>query len=499
MKHAYALLRDSVRVALLLRPRLNPAEAGIGSFVAALALYFVAALVTSFFQAEPPRILSGWGIVTVLADACLTLVGVWAMLAVSGRHSIGWGVSALAVGATGTASILAHWPLNLLAFHFYNQGWDGWAEAAAWLSDLWWLFALIALARWLIPGRLLRAAFAGALGFAITAMPWWWYLPGGAVVIQDPAVQEALINDGAADDADIVADNDFDVLAADAIWPDHISPEQLMLAQRARMDAELGALRPRTPGKTNLYVVTFAGDGSENGFRNEVEHAAKLFAQRFDAEGHVVTLENNLASIDTHPLASLSNLREGLQGVARLMDPAEDILLLYLTSHGSADHELHVGIGPLPLDQVTPTNLADALKTTPAIRWKVIVVNACYSGGFIDALRDDSTLVLTSARSDRTSFGCGTRTDITWFGRALLAEALNETRSFPQAFELAKARVSAMETNEQMTPSEPQIATSRSIEAKLERWARDLPASAPVPFEPASKADADDEMTEPHP
>ena len=73
-----------------------------------------------------------------------------------------------------------------------------------------------------------------------------------------------------------------------------------------------------------------------------------------------------------------------------------------------------------------PDDLADALKTNPGIRWKVVVVNACYSGGFVDALRDDSTLVITSARADRTSFGCGADSDITYFGKAFLAEALNQ-------------------------------------------------------------------------
>ena len=121
------------------------------------------------------------------------------------------------------------------------------------------------------------------------------------------------------------------------------------------------------------------------------------------------------------------------------------------------------------------------------MRWKVVVVNACYSGGFVDALRDDSTLVITSARADRTSFGCGADSDITYFGKAFLAEALNRTTSIPDAFAHAKKSVAEWEDRDKEEHSEPQIATTRSIEAKLEAWERAL-KPGPVPFSPAAPA-----------
>ena len=52
-----------------------------------------------------------------------------------------------------------------------------------------------------------------------------------------------------------------------------------------------------------------------------------------------------------------------------------------------------VDLDPLPLNQIAPEDLADALKTEPAMRWKVVVVNACYSGGFVDALREQDLKV----------------------------------------------------------------------------------------------------------
>jgi hypothetical protein len=128
------------------------------------------------------------------------------------------------------------------------------------------------------------------------------------------------------------------------------------------------------------------------------------------------------------------------------------------------------------------------------MRWKVIIVNACYSGGFVDALRDDSTMVMTSARADRTSFGCGADSDITYFGKAFLDDALNKTTSLREAFDLARASVDEWESagadhseGKAIEHSEPQIASSRSIEAKLSNWQGVLRAGPVVPFKPASE------------
>ena len=233
------------------------------------------------------------------------------------------------------------------------------------------------------------------------------------------------------------------------------------------------------------FVVAFAGDAEENVFRNEAEYAERLFAQRFDAEGHVLVLENNAETVATRPLATWTNLHHALDAIAKKMDPVEDILLVYLTTHGSQDHQLLVDLDPLPLNQIEPVDLADALKTAPSIRWKVIIVNACYSGGFVDALRDDSTMVMTSSRADRTSFGCGIESDLTYFGKAFLVDALNRTTSLRDAFDLAKQSVATWESADKEEHSEPQLATSPSIEAKLAAWQKQLRASAAVPFAPA--------------
>jgi hypothetical protein len=267
-------------------------------------------------------------------------------------------------------------------------------------------------------------------------------------------------------------------------WPDAAgSPEQVMYAQAQLMDAAVAKLSVRIPGKTNLYLIAFAGDGAENVFRNEVDFVQTQFERRFDAAGHTLVLINNPATLDKSPLASLSNLEAAIDAVAEKMNPDEDVLLLFLTSHGSPEHELYVAMDPLPLDQIAPEDLADIFATT-SIRNKVIVISACYSGGFIDELKDSTTMVITAARADRTSFGCGTNSPITNFSRAFFADALNQTDSFSAAFAQASKQIDAQETRDGLQHSYPQIATTAQIEAKLGTWRAGLKLGAPVKFSP---------------
>ncbi|MEO8998125.1 MAG: C13 family peptidase, partial [Rhodanobacter sp.] len=123
-------------------------------------------------------------------------------------------------------------------------------------------------------------------------------------------------------------------------------------------------------------------------------------------------------------------------------------------------------------------------------KWKVIVVNACYSGGFVPPLRGAGILVLTAARTDRSSFGCGSDSDITYFGKAWLFDALNRTPDFIDAFKQASGEISQWETKDKLTPSVPQIDIGSGIENQLALWRKGFTAGPAVPFEPAAPASA---------
>ncbi len=276
-------------------------------------------------------------------------------------------------------------------------------------------------------------------------------------------------------------------------WPDNApSPEQVLYAQPRMVHQALAALTPRVAGKPNLYLLTFAGDGSEDVFRNEAEYAARLFAQRFGASAHTLVLENNPASLTTHPLASWSNLELALDGLSKRMHPDQDILMLYATSHGDEAHDLLVDMDPLPLDQLGAADLAGIL-AEHRFRWKVVVVNACYSGGFMPPLEGPGTLVMAAARSDRSSFGCGNDSDITYFGKAWLVDGLNHSADFVTAFQQARSEIAGWEQRDGLTPSQPQIFIGSGITRQLARWRKGFRAGPTLPFSaimPASVSSA---------
>ncbi len=266
-------------------------------------------------------------------------------------------------------------------------------------------------------------------------------------------------------------------------WPARgPTPEQVVYAQPRMLHEELARLSPRVAGKPNLYLLAFAGDGSEDVFHNEAEYAAQLFTTRFGPSAHALVLENHPDTLEKHPLADWSNLEVALDGLSDAMKP-EDILVLYLTSHGDEDHNLLVDMDPLPLDQIGAPDLSDILKKHP-FKWKVVVVNACYSGGFVPGLRGPGTLVLTAARSDRSSFGCGSDSDATYFGRAWLVDALNRTPDLIDAFKQASGEISQWEQRDKLTPSEPQIDIGAGIAEQLALWRKNLAPGPAVPFQP---------------
>ncbi len=253
----------------------------------------------------------------------------------------------------------------------------------------------------------------------------------------------------------------------------------------------LAKLTPRVAGKPNLYLVTFAGDGGEDVFRNEAEYAGQLFAGRFGATAHTLVLENNPDTLATHPLASWSNLEDALDGVVKVMQPDQDILLLYVTSHGDQDHNLLVDMDPLPLDQIGAPDLAGILAKRP-FKWKVLVINSCYSGGFVPPLHVATLAPWYSPPPAPTaaSFGCGSDSDATYFGKAWLVDALNRTPDFIAAFKQASGEIKQWEQQDKLTASEPQIDTGNGITEQLALWRRGFTTGPTIAFKPAAPAPA---------
>jgi Peptidase C13 family len=268
------------------------------------------------------------------------------------------------------------------------------------------------------------------------------------------------------------APDDEDAEAGPSVLQEEIFHRQGML-----LDEQVAALRPERPGIADLYFLGVAADGGQDTFYKELMSVKELLEDRFDVAGRSIVLVNNPATLKELPIASVSNLRAALEGLGRTIDAERDVVLLHITTHGSSDHRLYFNMPPLELDQLTPTALARMLADS-GIKWKVIVISACYAGGYIESLKDDNTLIITASDATHTSFGCSADSDFTWFSQAYYDDALRETRSFTEAFEMAKETVVEREQSEGYAPSNPQMFLGRAMRAKLAELERRLDRGA---------------------
>lgn len=236
--------------------------------------------------------------------------------------------------------------------------------------------------------------------------------------------------------------------------------EQPRLLQQA-----LSSIDPSIIGKTDWYFMGVAGFSDQNVFRSEINKVRELFDVRFGTSGRSLTLINNTYSWLDEPIATKTSILRGLKRIGQQMNADEDVLFLTLSSHGNEDI-VQLANPPLAMDNLDAAWLRESLDAS-GIRWRVIVVSACYSGSFIDELASPTTVVITASAADKMSFGCTNTAEMTYFGQAFFAESLRSNNSFESAFKDARLRVSERESLMGFEPSEPQMVIGSLMETAL--------------------------------
>lgn len=247
--------------------------------------------------------------------------------------------------------------------------------------------------------------------------------------------------------------------------------EDIFYLQPRLLEQELASLQPSGKTVIGMYFVGVAGYSDQDVFMKEIDYVSGLFKQRYGTADHSVELINNLQTVADVPIASVTSLQLSLDRIGKVMDRNKDILFLYLTSHGSRDHRFSLDLGGMRFNALDPFRLREILDES-GIKRRVIVVSACYSGGFIDALKNDNTLVITSAAPDRTSFGCSNEADFTYFGKAFFHDALSKTNSFVDAFTLAKPLIAEREDKDHFDHSDPRMYVGTRIQDALAQFNR---------------------------
>jgi hypothetical protein len=254
------------------------------------------------------------------------------------------------------------------------------------------------------------------------------------------------------------------------------------LAEHRRLAATLAGLQPGRPGVPDAFVVAVALD-SDPVFSREAREAGRVLARRYGA-GPGRTLV--LAGPDGRggaalPMGSPESLGLALARVAELAAADEDVLVLYTTSHGApwgiVYDDADQGFGA-----ISPSRLWTMLGSLGLTR-RVLLVSACYSGAFVPMLQGEDTAIVTASAADRTSFGCQADSDWTFFGDALVNQALRKPQPLAAAAAEAQRAIAGWEGEAKLTPSQPQV----SVGAGAARWLPALEAHLPAATAPVGR------------
>lgn len=222
--------------------------------------------------------------------------------------------------------------------------------------------------------------------------------------------------------------------------------------QAELLKQQAAALKPQTPGVTDIYAIGVAGWATQGVFLRELTGALAATEKVLPVAG-TIRLVNKRETFDTVPLASRANFAAAVRAVAAVMDKDEDVLFLFMTTHG-----VRRGIGlqlPSVLVIFRPQEVA-AVLNKEGIRNRVVIVSACFSGIFVKPLANENTIVLTAADAKSTSFGCADDREWTYFGDAFFNQSLKPGSDFKSAYAGARKLIAGWEKRDRFTPSNPQ-------------------------------------------
>lgn len=194
--------------------------------------------------------------------------------------------------------------------------------------------------------------------------------------------------------------------------------------------------------------VIISGDDSIPNFDRAREHLSSMI----DSFGVHHRDQRHLTSDRKLAIKDVGLATKQIMGSAfdSLKVGPNDACFVFMTSHGSRGRGFY-----LKQDQMlAPSELANMVQKACGNNPTVILVSACYSGQFVEALKGSNRIVLTAAREDRTSFGCSADVKYTYWDGCLIDE-LKDANSWNDLYARVKTCIEKKEAGLH-TPSLPQ-------------------------------------------
>ncbi|MFN3816815.1 C13 family peptidase [Brevundimonas sp.] len=219
----------------------------------------------------------------------------------------------------------------------------------------------------------------------------------------------------------------------------------------------LCALALTAPGATarsgdfaGWSAVIIAGDWTDSRGRpiQAFDNALRDLTAAFQQAGFDPDLT---AAYSLRPDGGVS-VRAAIEGATAVARRGSGGCLVYFTSHGAPGH---IVFGPE--EQLEPGRMNALIGGWCGQRPTVVVVSACFSGGFMGALSRPNRMIVTAAHAERTSFGCSEDSDYPYFDGCVI-QSLDAATDFIALAGETRRCVAERERVEGLTPpSEPQV------------------------------------------
>ena len=218
------------------------------------------------------------------------------------------------------------------------------------------------------------------------------------------------------------------------------------------------AVEPTPFSAVHWKAVLVAGDDSIANFDNAVNTLDQILAKQGISQR--ISLSASKEEIAKGKDVALPSKIE--QAFQNLNIHQGDGCFLFMTSHGSREGfylSRKVGLNRILSHRDFGEIFNKYCGSVPSIA----IISACYSGGFIDEnTMQPNRIILTAARRDRTSFGCGAEFEYTYYDDCLL-RSWERSQSWEGLANLTIGCVRDKERAGNITPSEPQIFLGRQM------------------------------------
>jgi hypothetical protein len=238
------------------------------------------------------------------------------------------------------------------------------------------------------------------------------------------------------------------------------------------MGNALSAVQPQRPGRQDVYLIS-ASLWGDPVFEREATQTEEILRNHLGAEGRSIILSAGGNGARNYPAAGPGNIAAAIGHIGSVIDPNEDLVVIFITTHGQPDGVAAIREHNRMLGGLRPANLA-AMLSQANIRNRVVIVSACFSGAFIAPLANDNSVIITAAAPDRSSFGCQPQNNWTFFGDAYFNRTVRNGDDMIRAFDGAKRLIETWEREQNLSPpSNPQIFVGQQGAAMLRRAERD--------------------------